>query len=222
MPKIRAGESITIPISEEFAAFLFEGRGETDNFQIDSIPVTTGLIYRNLDNFLFKLNNNINTKFYNKYPLLKVFNYLFFRSLINNDACILLFESERNTPVAVVYGVWDNSGPRLLLKWVRSPSPLYERVAKIFVKEMKEYDASMSGKRNINTRIRTAKRNMERFNTAKEELKGIPENVMEHIIGPMMRNKTNKAAPLSRLIKNKHGGTRRRAPLKGERKAWVA
>lgn len=230
MPKTRAGDMITIPISEEFAAVLFEERGITGDFRIEGSQVTTGLLFSSRDNpghsqiyqsythFIEKVDDDTHREFFNMYPSAKIFKQQFFvfepAHGLDEDVCMLLSEfnpRRRNTRLAYIYGVWDNSGPRLVLKWLASPKPIYKLAADLFAKKIKEYDAAVSDGDNINSRMRSAKRSIEAFNTAKKELKKLPEDVVEHVIGPMMRNKTNKAAPLSRLVKNKHGGARRKA-----------
>lgn len=249
MPKTRAGDMITIPISDEFAAVLFEGRGITGDFQIEGSQVTAGLlfssrnnpghsqIYQSYTHFIEKVDDDTHREFFNMYPSAKIFKQQFFvfepAHGLDEDVCMLLSEfnpRRRNTRLAYIYGVWDISGPRLVLKWLASPKPIYKLAADLFAKKIKEYDAAVSGKKsNIGERIQNReeilqkRKNILHLSSTGSERRALPESVLKHIaeFAEEPESKRNlPSAALARLFpKNnnktkKHGGARRRATLR--------
>jgi hypothetical protein len=235
MPKIRAGEEITIPISEEFANLLFEGRNETAEFRTDGERIRTlvfssedyipllnpagrSVFYTAIDMFVRNLSSKLQRLYAHEHSIKKYFAAEYWLDLNEPNGVIYLIGFPRglgrvsSSRLAILYGEWDDAGPRLKLKWLQNnPRIGVIEGVELLIKILKEYDAFVSDEANIGSRMRSAKRSIEAFNTAKKELKNLPEDVVEYVIGPMMRNKTNKAAPLSRLVKNKHGGARRKA-----------
>ena len=226
MPKIREDEEIALPISEEFARFLFgpdagpiqgndprsAGAAEGDvrshmPLSQESLPILNAIGRAAAEDYI------------RAHPIATIVRApAQFRISRLGIQYVGWPHKGNQIAIAFIYGQWNEIGPRMILRWlVDNPRTGAIEMIRKYMNKLHHYDAHMSGERNINTRMRTAKKSVEGFNTAKEELesKGIPENVMEHIIGSMIRTKTNKAAPLSRLIKNKRGGSRHRAPPKG-------
>lgn len=245
MPK--KGERVAFPISEEFANLLFAGRGVTtevfegENSDTEkllfstehNIPLPGPGPYPDIYTFILYLSARIQQEYESKHPVKKHFSAPFSLGLNQIDGVITLqgypmgVGRLRLQNMAILYGEWDDAGPRLVFQWLHdNPRSGTIDGSKLLIAKLKEYDAVVSGKeRNIGSRIRNTeetrqtRKNLIHLSDPGSERRALPESVLKHIanyVGEPESKRNLPSAPLARLLpKNnhktkRHGGARRK------------